>query len=109
MGEEVNPFFNKLTQDAPADLQAAIKTQNDLRKWCRGKTTEELRTSLGYIRQGADVEREVLNEEIDRRQHRETQSRLESLKKPHWSLPWVFWVAVATFIVAVLSWLFPRH
>src|ERR1017187_1502663 len=38
----------------------------------------------------------------------EIHSRLEELKKPHWSGPWTFWVALAAALIALGAWLFPR-
>jgi hypothetical protein len=53
--------------------------------------------------------RDVFSEEAQQTRHTEIGGKLDKLKEPHWTLPWTFWVVVATFIVAILAWLFPRH
>ena len=94
---------------APEDLKIAVDTPHALLKWCREKDTEGLRVALGFIRRDCTVERDVINEEIDRRQHRETQARLDSLKTPHWTVIPTFILVIIAILVSVFAWLFPRH
>jgi hypothetical protein len=41
--------------------------------------------------------------------HEKEVERRLNLAKPHWSLPWTFWISLAILIVAILAWLFPHE
>jgi len=103
----------KCDGDAPEDLKVALETPRTLLGWARNKSTEDLRAAIGFIRRDCIVERDVLNEEIDRRQHREMQVRLESLKVPHWTVLPNFWLtlvsAIAAVAAAIFAWLALKH
>jgi hypothetical protein len=96
-------------EGAPEDLKDAVLSPHSLLKWCRPKTTEELREALGFIHRDFVDLRDVINEEIDRRQHRETQAHLESLKVPNWTVLPTFGLVIIAILVSVLSWVFPRR
>ena len=104
-----NPRVQKFNEMVALDLQEAAVSPTELRKWCRGKDTEQLRDALAAMLPHFVAERAVLDEEIDRRQHRETQARLESLKKPHWTVLWTFALVIVGLIVSiagtVIGWL----
>jgi hypothetical protein len=105
----LNPNFRRVSPNAPEALKHAALSQNGLRAWCREQETEALRTAIGFLEQGADVERDVINEEIDRRQHRETQRHLKALQTPHWTVIPTFVLVIVAILVSLLAWIFPRH
>ena len=57
---------------------------------------------------GSDRAIEAIENEMIRRRLDKQISSIQALRKPHWSLTPTFWITLAIFIVAILSWLFPR-
>jgi cytoskeletal protein RodZ len=51
---------------------------------------------------------EQRRENIEQARHEVIGAKLDELKKPHWSVPWTFWVALAAAVIALGAWLFPR-
>lgn len=84
-------------------LQEILNTTDDEahRHWVRFEATRESLDEYILKTSNNEGKHRIGLAERERRQ-------FEQLHKPHWSLPWTFWVTVAVLIVAILAWLFPR-
>jgi hypothetical protein len=89
--------FNRQVDPA---LEEAAKNIADLRLWCSTKGTGELRDALSALLPGFVSERGVVFEEIARKEHSENLAAIKSLKKPHWTVPWTFYLVVLSVLLS---------
>lgn len=93
--------YEYMEQRAPADVGRDVIGMESL---------EILREFSRYT---AEEERHKQTIDADERRHRESLkeigSKLDALRKPHWTATPTFFVAIAAAVIALFAWLFPRR
>ena len=82
---------------------------NETQEWCKHATPAQLAEGLWAIA-GFRIEHRIYIEtEIAARRHREVESHLSELRKPHWTVVPTFWLVIIGIVVGisagVISWL----
>ena len=79
--------------------------ESDLRKFCSEATDEQLREVLRCDTHDSlnNHERQLFQEEIESRRHRELSTRIVELKKPHWTLVPTFWLVLVGVIAGIIA------
>ena len=95
------PELVRLNTDAK-DLNA------DLRALCRNASEETLHAYLDKTNVSYANLREIIQDEINRRRLDCVSMQVQSLKNPHWTVPWTFWLVWVAVLIALWAWLFPR-
>jgi hypothetical protein len=101
------------SDDAPEDLKKAIH-DGAFVDWYKNASTEQLESALRSV-YSHYANYPLIQKEIDHRESRKTnemlslvESHLAELKKPHRIVKWTLVIAVATFLICLWTWLFPR-
>ena len=73
-----------------------------IRELCRKYNVEELEAALEIVSVPLDeFAVEIVTYALQRERHRE-------MVRPHWTIPWTFWMVLVGILIALWAWLFPR-
>ncbi len=93
-------FFEYAEQRAPTEFGmdiSGLMSMDIIREYGREQAQRERHKT-------EDSDRERLHQEL----MTSVRSKLDELKKPHWTMTPTFWVAVAAATISLAAWLFPR-
>jgi hypothetical protein len=77
----------------------------ELRKLCKEGSDEQLREVLRCDTRDSlsNRDRQLFQEEIESRRHKALSTRIEELKKPHWTLVPTFWLVLVGVIAGIVA------
>ena len=80
-------------------------SEAELRQFCKEATDEQLREVLRCDTHDSlnNHDRQLFQEEIESRRHKELSARIEELKKPHWTLVPTFWIVLFGVIAGIVA------
>ena len=89
---------------ASPDLKKALSgSVNGLQEWTLKASTDDLEKALVHIHRHETTLLKIVEEEVEKRRHKEMAMHLKELREPHWTLVPTFWLVIIGCTASIIA------